>query len=47
MSDPDLLDYARLYLTANSRANLDRAEDAGYQVRVIPCDWSLNDQGLR
>lgn len=47
MSDPDLLDYARLYLTPDSRANLDRAEDAGYQVRVIPYDWSLNDQGLR
>ncbi len=47
MVDADLLDYARLYLGADARTSLDRAEAAGYQVRAIPYDWSLNDQGGR
>ncbi len=43
--DPDLLDYARLYLSAGRRAEVDRAEAAGYVVQTIPYDWRLNDQG--
>ena len=44
VADPDLLDYARLYLNAETRADLDRAEAAGYEIQAIPYDWSLNDQ---
>ena len=43
-ADPDLLDYARLYLTEERRAALDQAEAAGYKVQPIPYNWSLNDQ---
>lgn len=44
VADPDLLDYARLYLSADTRADLDRAEAAGYEIQAIPYDWNLNDQ---
>jgi hypothetical protein len=44
IADADLLDYARLYLVQETRDTLDRAEAAGYQIRVIPYDWRLNDQ---
>ena len=41
---PDLLDYARLYLTPGRLAALAQAEAQGYQVRFVPYDWRLNDQ---
>ena len=40
--EPSLLAYARRYLAPPKLCDLERASD--YELRVIPYDWSLNDQ---
>lgn len=42
--EPGLLDYARLYLEPDRRASVERAQAGGYEVRIVPYDWRLNDQ---
>ncbi|MBT3342491.1 MAG: DUF547 domain-containing protein [Gemmatimonadetes bacterium] len=44
MTDPTLLDYARLYVSGERRAAVDRAREGGYDVVITPYDWRLNDQ---
>lgn len=41
----DLLDYVRRYLHPSRQAELDRARAAGYGLRFLEYDWSLNDRG--
>lgn len=41
---PDLLDYARLYLTPGRLEALDQAEAQGYRLQFVAYDWRLNDQ---
>jgi hypothetical protein len=42
--EPTLLDYARPYLVPARRAQVQRAVEAGYEVRFVAYDWRLNDQ---
>jgi len=43
-SGAELLDYVRLHLAPERRAELDAAREAGYTVHFLEYDWSLNDR---
>jgi len=44
VTDPTLLDYARLYTTGDRLAAIERAQAVNYEIIIEPYDWRLNDQ---
>ena len=44
VTDPTLLDYARLYTTGDRLAAIERAQAVNYEIIIAPYDWRLNDQ---
>lgn len=43
-ADPSLLDYVTLYADAGLAQDLEQAKTQKYRIKLIPYDWSLNDQ---
>lgn len=45
LAEPTLLDYVLAYVDVERAPSVERARSEGYEIRAIPYDWSLNDQG--